>query len=68
MSLREIMGNENVKTLSAFEHGRSSNMLILLEYYRLAEIHGELDTFNNMLIIAIDMTTDNGCEKTGRLV
>ena len=45
VTLKEVMGSEHVKLLSAFEHGRSSNMLILLEYVRLAEEYDELGEF-----------------------
>lgn len=57
LTLREVMGDENVKTLSAFEHGRSSNLLILLEYWRLAKIHGELNRFDVMLEAVIEIST-----------
>lgn len=35
-TLRSMVGVSRVKALSAFEHGRSSNMLLLLEYMREA--------------------------------
>ena len=34
LTLRELEGNENVKALSSFEHGRSSNIKHLLKYIR----------------------------------
>ena len=34
MTLKEVEGSENVKALSSFEHGRSSNMKHLLKYVR----------------------------------
>lgn len=34
LTLREVEGNENVKALSSFEHGRSSNIKHILKYVR----------------------------------
>ena len=34
MTLKEVEGSENVKALSSFEHGRSSNMNHLFKYVR----------------------------------
>lgn len=34
LTLKDIEGNEDVKTLSAFEHGRSSNINHLLKYVK----------------------------------
>ena len=36
-SLKDIEGNENIKTLSAFEHGRSSNINHLLKAWKAAD-------------------------------
>lgn len=44
-TLKEIGGEESVKILSAFEHGRSSNIRHLVPYIRLAEKHGEKEKF-----------------------
>lgn len=45
LTLREVVGDDCVKNLSAFEHGRSSNLLHLLEYMRVADERLELDEF-----------------------
>lgn len=34
LTLREVEGSENVKALSSFEHGRSSNIKHVLKYVR----------------------------------
>lgn len=34
LTLREVEGSENVKALSSFEHGRSSNIKHILKYVR----------------------------------
>ena len=34
MTLKEVEGSENIKTLSSFEHGRSSNLEHLLKYVK----------------------------------
>lgn len=43
--LREVAGQEQVKNMSGFEHGRSSNVEFLVHYMRLADRRGELDMF-----------------------
>lgn len=45
ITLKEMIGEEHVKTLSAFEHGRSSNVLLFLEYLAVAEERGEGEQF-----------------------
>lgn len=39
----------NRATISAFEHGKSSNMLILLSYYKLAKTEKQKDFFIHRL-------------------
>ena len=34
MTLKQVEGSENIKALSSFEHGRSSNMNHLIKYVR----------------------------------
>lgn len=34
MTLKQVEGSENIKALSSFEHGRSSNMIHLIKYVR----------------------------------
>lgn len=43
----------NVKTVSAFENGRSSNMKLLTLYVNVALIHGEVSEFMNGLAMAM---------------
>ena len=45
LTLKDVVGENYVKNLSAFEHGRSSNLIYLLEYMRLADERFELDEF-----------------------
>lgn len=52
-TLKEIGGEENVKILSAFEHGRSSNIRHLVPYILLAEKHGEKEEFLSGLCEAL---------------
>lgn len=48
--LRMIAGEEQVKNVSGFEHGRSTNQKYLLEYIRLADKRGELELFMRGLL------------------
>ena len=43
--LREVAGDDRMKSVSGFEHGRSSNVEFLVHYMRLADGRGELDMF-----------------------
>lgn len=43
--LREVAGEDQVKNMSGFEHGRSSNVEFLIHYMRLADRRGELTMF-----------------------
>lgn len=45
ISLKQLGGVENIKNLSAFESGRSSNLRHFMRYGELAKINGELDVF-----------------------
>jgi len=47
MSLSDLArrSNTNIKTLSAFEHGKSSNIKHLLSYYFACDTDYERDTF-----------------------
>ena len=54
VTLREVVGDDCVKNLSAFEHGRSSNLLYLLEYMRLADERDELDEFVRLLMVIVN--------------
>lgn len=44
-TLREVEGNDNVKALSAFEMGRSSNIAHFLKYVEYSKQHGDFDNF-----------------------
>lgn len=43
--LREVAGDDQVKNLSGFEHGRSSNIELFVHYMRLADSRGEITMF-----------------------
>lgn len=43
--LREVAGEDQVSNVSAFEHGRSSNVEFLVHYMRLADRREELTMF-----------------------
>lgn len=43
--LRDVAGPELLKNVSAFEHGRSSNIVYLFYYSMLADKHGMLPLF-----------------------
>lgn len=45
LTLKDVVGENYVKNLSAFEHGRSSNLIYLLEYMRIADERFELNEF-----------------------
>ncbi len=44
-SLQVIAMNDNIKTLSAFENGRSTNVRHFIKYAQFALSEGELDIF-----------------------
>lgn len=46
LTLKDINGNDHIKTLSAFEMGRSSNMIHLIKYIKLSV---ELNDVNNFI-------------------
>lgn len=41
VTLIELGGEDQVKNLSAFEHGRSSNIKHLEKYIKLSKVHGD---------------------------
>lgn len=49
-TLREVEGNDNVKALSAFEMGRSSNIAHFLKYVEFSKQQGDLDNFIRGLV------------------
>lgn len=49
-TLKEIEGNENIKSLSSFEHGRSTNINHLLKYVSYCKTYDEKVKFMTWLI------------------
>lgn len=54
LRLQDIEGNENVKSLSSFEHGRSSNINHLLKYVKACETKQQKLDFLQGLINIIE--------------
>jgi len=54
LRLQDIEGNENVKSLSSFEHGRSSNINHLLKYVKACETKQQKLDFLQGLITTIE--------------
>lgn len=54
MTLKEVEGSENVKTLSSFEHGRSSNLKHLLKYVKACKTREQKLKFLQGLINVIE--------------
>lgn len=54
LTLKEVEGNENVKTLSSFEHGRSSNLEHLLKYVKQCKTQEQKMNFLQGLITTIE--------------
>ena len=54
LTLKEVEGNENVKTLSSFEHGRSTNLEHLLKYVKHCKTKEQKLEFLHGLIITIE--------------
>lgn len=49
-TLKEVEGDENIKALSSFEHGKSSNISHLVKYIRACENKEQRLKFLNSLI------------------
>lgn len=45
-TLKDIEGSDDIKSLSAFEHGRSTNFNHYLKYWWYAAKVGDVDNFN----------------------
>ena len=45
LKLKDVEGNDNIKALSAFESGRSTNVKHLIKYILLSVKHGDNDKF-----------------------
>lgn len=45
LKLKDVEGNDNIKALSAFESGRSTNVKHLIKYILLSVKHGDKDKF-----------------------
>lgn len=54
LTLKEVEGNENIKTLSSFEHGRSTNLEHLLKYVKQCKTQEQKLDFLQGLITRID--------------
>lgn len=59
VTLREVEGSDFIKSLSAFESGRSSNISHFFKYLELANNHGELHTFITGAIHAMKQELNN---------
>lgn len=53
-TLQEVAGEDNIKTLSSFEHGRSKNLEHLLKYIKKCETKEQKIEFLQGLIKTID--------------
>lgn len=49
-TLKDIEGNENIKSLSSFEHGRSSNINHFMKYVEYCETKEEKMIFMSWII------------------
>lgn len=58
MTLKEVEGNTNIKTLSSFEHGRSSNLKHLLKYVKACKTKEQKLKFLQGLINIIEEEND----------
>lgn len=54
MTLKEVEGSTNVKTLSSFEHGRSSNLKHLLKYVKACKTKEQKFSFLQGLVNIIE--------------
>lgn len=54
MTLKEIEGSEDIKALSSFEHGRSTNIKHLLKYVKACKTHQQKINFLQGLITTIE--------------
>jgi len=54
LTLKEVEKNENVKALSSFEHGRSSNITHLLKYVEQCENNQQKVEFLEGLVATIE--------------
>lgn len=53
LTLKEVEGSHKIKTLSAFEHGSSTNIKHLIKYIKVEQTREQLDEFINDLIEVI---------------
>ena len=60
MTLKEVEGSENVKALSSFEHGRSSNMVHFVKYLRCCKDKEQRISFLQGLINVLEEGENNG--------
>ena len=57
-TLKEVEGSENIKTLSGFEHGRSTNLEHLIKYVKHCESREQKQEFLQGLIKVIEGDSD----------
>ena len=57
-TLKEVEGSENIKTLSGFEHGRSTNLEHLIKYVKQIESKDQKQKFLQGLITVIEGDSD----------
>lgn len=62
MTLKEVEGSANVKTLSSFEHGRSSNLKHLLKYVKACKTKEQKLNFLQGLINIIEEEGEGTCQ------
>lgn len=61
-TLREVQGNEKLKTLSSFEHGGSSNFLHIMKYVDFMHENEAKMFFKRITEIVYDIKHCNDCE------
>ena len=54
LTLQEVAGKDNIKTLSSFEHGRSKNLEHLLKYIKKCETEEQKIEFLQGLLLTIE--------------
>lgn len=60
LTLKEVEGSENIKALSSFEHGRSTNIKHLIKYVRCCKDKEQRILFLQGLIDVLDEGENNG--------
>lgn len=60
LTQQDILGAKKVKTISAFENGRSSNIKIFEQYYMIAVAMNQKDDFDYFVQHVIDTAKKKG--------